>query len=360
MKKLKNIFGSAIFLAIGLVLVILTSYTLRPTVKDFFRARFTGFYAEEKDSLNVVGVGSSALYRYMNVPYLWTEQGITGYSWSTAGQSIYVIEYLLEEILKTQSPELLIVENRKFLTTEKETIKENRLRLVTDNMKYSWNRFNMVNDLVDGWGERLTYHFDLSLYHENWENITEESFSYMFNSKEHELKSWPGVPRSKPVKEAEGVDTKEEKALSKPAEETLLRIIEKCKENNVEVLFVSTPWSITEDLQKETNYMKRIVEENGCLFLDSHQYLEEMGVNYETDFYNSKHMNILGARKFTKFLGEYLNENYEFDRNHDEEVIKAFDHAAALEDANYNAGKKNIEEEIAKRENKKQQQQEQK
>ena len=60
-KQIKYIFGTAVFLAIAAVLLTLTTYVMRPTDKDFFRARVAGFYAEDRDSLDVVGFGSSAL-----------------------------------------------------------------------------------------------------------------------------------------------------------------------------------------------------------------------------------------------------------------------------------------------------------
>ena len=35
-----------------------------------------------------------------------------------------------------------------------------------------------------------------------------------------------------------------------------------------------------------------------------------MNVDFDTDFYNYLHMNIYGAEKYTKFLSEYIKENY--------------------------------------------------
>ena len=102
-KQIKYIFGTAVFLAIAAVLLTLTTYVMRPTDKDFFRARVAGFYAEDRDSLDVVGFGSSALYRYLNSPLLWKQQGITSYGIATAAQPVYVIPSLIDEVEKTQS-----------------------------------------------------------------------------------------------------------------------------------------------------------------------------------------------------------------------------------------------------------------
>ena len=39
-------------------------------------------------------------------------------------------------------------------------------------------------------------------------------------------------------------------------------------------------------------------------------YLEDVDFDYSTDFYNSKHVNIAGAKKATSFIAAYLKDNY--------------------------------------------------
>ena len=57
-------------------MLLTATYVLRPLDRDFFRTKLTGFYAEEDESLDIVGLGSSALYRYVNAPLLWGTAGI--------------------------------------------------------------------------------------------------------------------------------------------------------------------------------------------------------------------------------------------------------------------------------------------
>ncbi len=46
-----------------------------------------------------------------------------------------------------------------------------------------------------------------------------------------------------------------------------------------------------------------------CLHLN--QYVDEMDIDFKTDFYNPKHTNIAGSKKVTSFLGAYLKEKYQ-------------------------------------------------
>ncbi len=328
MRRYKRVFGVASFLAIGLTLTILTCYVLRPATRDFFRDRFIGFYGEEDDSLDVVGLGSSALYRYFSSPALYEYTGITSYPLATAGQSVFAIENLIDEILKTQSPQLLVIESRKFLLTKEKRDKENRFRLITDNMFYSWNRVSLINKLVDDWETRLSYYFDIMLYHENWENLDLSSLEYLFNTKKHQLKGWENNAMHKAFEKPDLTDATGELPLSEASEEALLGVIEKCRKKNLEVLFVVSPYVIDSDTQKKSNYMRRIVEENGFRFLDCNLCVDEMGLDYGVDFYNRKHTNSIGADKFTKYLGEYILENYDIDTDHSPEVAADWERAA--------------------------------
>ena len=306
-KQIKYIFGTAVFLAIAAVLLTLTTYVMRPTDKDFFRARVAGFYAEDRDSLDVVGFGSSALYRYLNSPLLWKQQGITSYGIATAAQPVYVIPSLIDEVEKTQSPQLYIIETRRFTDTDNEVIKENRLRQIADNMKVSWNRFKMVTELTEGFEDRLSYG----------------------------LKGWSVNSRHKILSYLDVKDITGEIPITEKSEKELREIIEKCKKENIQVLFVATPWQVTEEEQQKDNYIKRIVEEAGFRFLDGNYYAEEMGLEYNVDFYNPKHTNAIGAAKFTTYLGNYIREHYDIKTDHSEEVAASWDKAAEKEEKEY-------------------------
>ena len=51
--------------------------------------------------------------------------------------------------------------------------------------------------------------------------------------------------------------------------------------------------------------------EKGIPFLNMNYYLDEIGIDGDTDFGTSRHLSVNGARKATMFLGNYLKENYE-------------------------------------------------
>lgn len=90
-----------------------------------------------------------------------------------------------------------------------------------------------------------------------------------------------------------------------------------------------TPWQIDEETHKKDNYIKRIVEEHGYRFWDGNVCADEIGLDYEVDFYNKRHANAIGACKFTKFLGQYIREHYNLLEKHSPKVVESWERAAS-------------------------------
>ncbi len=326
LKRFKNLFSTVVFLMIALVMLLAATYVLRPLDRDFFRTKLTGFYAEEDESLDIVGLGSSALYRYVNAPLLWEQQGYTSFMLATASQPVALTENLIDEAEKTQSPQLYIIETRRYL--DQNEVEENRIRIITDNMKYSWNRVAAINKMVKGWENRLPYYLDLIQYHGNWENYTEDSLEYLTNEKKDAMKGWRAISRVTPLEYLDVSQVTAEKPILESYEKELRSLLEKCKKENLNVLFVATPWQATEEEQQMENYVKRIIEEAGFPYLDGNQHVKEIGLDYGTDFYNDKHTNVVGAEKFTTWLGDYIAEHYDISSEHPKKIVQSWEQAS--------------------------------
>ena len=56
-----------------------------------------------------------------------------------------------------------------------------------------------------------------------------------------------------------------------------------------------------------------IVRERGYTVLDFNrpEMYEELGLDFNKDYYNSKHVNYLGAEKYTRWLTAYLKDHYD-------------------------------------------------
>lgn len=312
-EKRREALQAAVFVLLFFFILLPVSYMVRTNgdVKD----RFAGFYAEKKDSLDVVMIGSSPVFPYYAAPKLWGEAGIAMYPLSTNVQRPAAMRYLAEEAEKSQSPALYIFEMRMF-TMEEAGLMENMAytRGVTDNLKYSRQRIRTIQGLVpenDGEG-RLSYYIDIMKYHTNWKMLVLPSeWANMFYRHSHPLKGYTFRDEVGPQPQpacggAEGV-------LAIPEEqETYLRdLLAWLKENGQEALFIVSPYGESLEEQQMFNYMAAIVEESGYGFLNMNDYYDEIGIVFEEDFADyGSHTNAVGAEKCTAFLKEYLLARY--------------------------------------------------
>lgn len=289
-----------------------------------------GFYAEEENSLNIVSMGSSAMFRYVNNISLWKEYGLTSYNFCSPEQSLYALEYMVDEVEKTQSPDVYLVDARQFLLNGSKEQKEVKLHQLIDNLKYSVNRCKIINKSISSWSDRLPFYLDIITYHDNWEQLSADSFDYADNEKIYDTKGWVVIKTIREVDPVGEIDEVGEIPIDEDAEAELRYLLGLWAEEEKEVVFVSTPWVIDEENQQKSNYVKRIVEEAGFRYFDGNRYQKEMGLDYSKDFYNARHVNAAGAEKFARVFGEYLTQEFQFTKIEKESVVKSWEKAEVI------------------------------
>ena len=89
----------------------------------------------------------------------------------------------------------------------------------------------------------------------------------------------------------------------------LRKILELCKENNIEVLVTHIPYPASQSRISASKYVKTICDEYEVNYID---FLKGKSiVDYNIDLYNTTHLNPSGARKVTEYLGKYIQEHYD-------------------------------------------------
>ncbi len=331
-KNIKNIAGSILFVAIAWVMFLMLTYALRP-IEDGAgnRDAFSCFYAQQEDSLDIVALGSSSIYRFLNNPFLWEEYKMTSYNLATGSQPVGVYKWLLEEVQKTQTPDLVIVETRAYIKyTEDEELQDVRFRRVSDYMSYSWNRIKMINEYEQDWKKRWQLYFDIVFYHGQWEKFKFADFKYAENKLDAPMKGWGNVYKIQSVKPTGVFDDVKMQKIDEKREKDLIDFMEYCKSKEIEVLFVATPWMIDEESVSKNLHLEKLIEEYGFGFLDCNQYMDEIGLDLNADFYDKNHVNVWGAEKVTRFIGEYICNHYEMDSAHSAETTKEWDETAQI------------------------------
>ncbi len=325
-KVIKNVIITILGIAVLLSGVFFLSYFMRPVTDS--RKNICGFYAEEANTLDVVYVGGSVCYYYYQPLRSFHDYGFTSYDFGTDALQPQVVKYEIKEIYKTQSPQLLIIDLTPFLYGTRQSSVEDVINMervapfrnVSDNMKYSLNRFEMIEECAPSSEEKWTYHFDLSKYHSLLSQFADgDNYQYILNEKKLITKGFAYHDETRYVSLDVPQNKDEITAVDERLEIILGDLLAFLKENNQETLFVVTPSGDYAEHVGEYNYMKQMILEKGFDYLCIMDCLDEVGLDGERGFRDNEHVNLLGADKYSIYLGEYLNNHYELpDKRNDD------------------------------------------
>lgn len=317
-----------IFIVVLLFVLRSVSYVLRTDGDS--KDRFAGFYAEEKNSIDVLLMGSSTVGTSFAPGYMWGQYGFTSYPLSTNSQRPKAIKYLIEEGRKYQEPSLVVIEMRTFIADDEElATDEGHIRETVDNMRYSWNRIETINALTDRLDDRYTYYFDIFKYHSNVGELlkTKEWEKWNYSVK-NSYKGFNPLYRTENYRNGTP-DVYTDKRVPIPMEQegVLKDLLDYLTDNELQALFVVTPRAQEDNYEEMMNYCADIVRESGYDFLDMNYMYDEMGFDYRYDIDDGAHTNIWGAVKCSDVLGEYIDEHYVLDRNYSKNTVKDWDDA---------------------------------
>ena len=97
-----------------------------------------------------------------------------------------------------------------------------------------------------------------------------------------------------------------------------------CKVNNIALVLIKAPSLYPYWYEQWENQIKDYAEENDLLYINFLEQAQEIGIDYETDTYDGGlHMNLSGAEKITRYLGDALQQNIELEDRRDDQKLAA-------------------------------------
>lgn len=167
-------------------------------------------------------------------------------------------------------------------------------------------------------GDRPEYCFPIIRFHSNWNNITDEDFELEpagFKGSD----MLPGYLRMSTDFSEKYTISHDYVDVSQDLKDSINHLLDYCDAEKLKVVFVTVPQAQGKKLLSKYNTVNKIISDRGYTTLNLMINLEEMKFSTKKDFYNNKHTNIHGSRKFTYYMSEYLIENFGFeDKRKDE------------------------------------------
>lgn len=278
------------------------------------------FYAQEENSIDCLVLGSSHTFVDVNTGTLWNEYGVPSFVIGGSLQPFWSSYYYLREAVKTQTPRLVVLEA---LAVNIEDEANDPVVIYNNVYGMHWNMDKLesirssVSD-TDGFIETGLF---FESFHDRYDELdmVDVTCDYADSIRTDNTKGFYDYFLTYECSDPEFEDDVTPVPFNNKAQYYYRLIIEYCQENNLPLLIMVSPDAGYNDITRARYlYAAEIAEEYGVEFVDFNEYYDEIGLDFSTDFADIGHLNHLGNRKFTSYLGDYITDNYDLvDRRSD-------------------------------------------
>lgn len=320
MKKILTKIGKSIAFIMILVLVLVgANGILMP--KTYINnsvwpstSKFNQFYDMDKDSVDVLFIGSSVVANAFSPQEIYDSYGIRSYNLASQQQSVFFNYYWLKEALKYQSPKVVVMDTKFLFTLHPESpvnTTEGIGREIVDNMRWSKNKIDMIDALcdLDDSQSKLSYYLTNIRYHSRWTELDESDFNFALSDHDQlkgqsilttygEDSYTPFVPSNSDI----------ESELNPVMEKYFGKIVELCQSNNIRLVLVSLPDVMTDAMN---NKLTSLAEQYGIDYYNFclQEHYDAIGAQLPKENV-IEHENIWGAIKMSRYMAGILKSTY--------------------------------------------------
>lgn len=264
---------------------------LRPRRSDF-GAVWESYLEEPENSIDILIFGSSTAYCNFIPAVIYEQTGLTSFVMAGPEQTMPMTWYYVQEALKTQSPQKIVVEISGLYFEEYTGF----TRINTGYMPWGLNRLG-ATFFASEQEEWLGLLFPIYNYHSRWAQW--ETYA----PEPDPLAGYTYLTDSNPVEFALRNAGASEEVYQRNLE-YLSRIVGLAKKRGIELELCLAPASsqFPEDLLTR---LRQDVAALGCgELVDHNSHVDEMGIDLSQDYYDNLHFNVHGAWKFSRYVAK--------------------------------------------------------
>lgn len=282
---------------------------LRPVNSDISLATIEAFHELPEDSVDVIIYGSSHPWRGINSLKLQDDYGISNYNYSCMWQKINTTRLFVNDSLRTQNPKLAVIDTYNVSEVLKYTDLVGEVyytrKIANSPVKKAYLKQCFGNDL----DKYAAYYIPFGAFHASWNDIRRANFELDNLKPDNFIKSRGFIAFDEAV-HVDLMDPAEywQEAISDEGLEALDGIVADLNANGTKILFITVPYYSGEYMYQDA--MKEYAKSHNCEYLNLLEYVEEIGIDGDTDFSESDHLNKSGADKVADYLGKYIADNY--------------------------------------------------
>lgn len=326
--KGKSIFRFCFCTVIILATLFLLQRLLMPKyMSDIVEGAMIAEYYEEDHDFDVVFIGDCEVYENFSPQVLWDEYGINSFIRGSAQQLIWQSYYLMEDTLRFEKPDVFVfnILSMKYNVPQSEAYN----RMSIDGMKWSGAKIHNVSASMTEEEEFADYLFPILRYHSRWSELSKEDVKYMFHADPVTFNGYymrcdvlgvdpESVPKGKPLGDYN---------FGSNSYEYLDKMVELCEKNGVQLVFVKAPSLYPYWYDQWEEQIEQYAQAHDILYINYLELIDELGIDFSTDTYDAGlHMNLYGAEKLSRHIGQVLSANCGVpDRRKEAELSKVWD-----------------------------------
>lgn len=294
-------------LVVGLLLYLDKSFYYRDLSIWSTDARKKAYEALPENSLDVLFVGSSNVMCGIDPLRIWAETGIQSYNYCSRAQTLPFTYAYLQEALKTQQPECVVVDAWSVLNDHEVAGLSDagfHLAINMDSLALSRTKIEMINTFIPA-EERLYYYIPLLRnhnYYQSWETETDDTGQIFMG-----YCRMDGGSDSLAPPENTGVL----EGILECDRVALVRIAQLCEEKGITLIVIKTPVLVAGERRERLNELAVFLQEEGIAFYDMSAEGTLPGFSFGEDMANWDHLNASGAEKTTDYMIAILTEYLE-------------------------------------------------
>lgn len=302
MIRTKNTKKCILFFAILFLLIFIPGLFLTPSFVSKHNlgvgrnAVYSRITNEPENTIDVMVMGDSESYSSISPMQIWKEKGYTVYAAGQPGANLGDTISVLKVALKTQKPKVILLESHSLFRDRKGRSVQKQSAMA----------------------EKLYSIFPVLRYHNSWKIFFPQRLAkhYMGFNVSGKCKPYHGhedyMTQGKLKNDVDAANIRDL--------ETIMRI---CREKKIQLVIYSAPSPKNYD-HLRTDRIEGLCVKYKLKYLDINQHVKDIGINWQTDTRDrGDHLNISGAIKTTRYIEEYLKQNFALtDHRKDERIAK--------------------------------------
>lgn len=299
---MKSFFKGVLFLVILLIMIEFYLYSMVPNkanYKEFGVYNVTEYELmdEKKDTVDVIFLGDSLIYSSISPMVIWNDYGYTSFDCSGPAQTIKNSYNYLKVAIDSQHPKIVLFEaDVLFRNQNKREFK--------------------IKDI-----KTIGNYLPLSRFHNNWKTFfsLESSKTKWINVE----KGYKYITKKIGMKKDNGNmnETTKLKTIPKGSLEYLEKMKKLCDDNNIKLVLIGNPSKLSWNYSKVLT-VNRIAKDYNLEFIDLNTN-NPTKINWLVETKDQgKHLNYKGAKKVSKYIGNYLKETNLLEDHRNDEKYK--------------------------------------